>query len=412
MAAYRLANMRRSTSALALLILCSSLPAFCVELVWVRILSGDCDAVVWRPGVAWPSRPDSFPFEPSAVLSFATVAPGDSLPEARLEAKARLWERSLAESGRFSRATVLVTEAADDPDSRGLIVEAEAGAVPVFDGGAAYASMALPLAGGRRATVAMEGGANRASLAYRDEVFRDRPVVLEGRIIYENDLIETGTFVNNRLSAGLGFGPRLGPLGDVLFRVRGKLPLDNGAGVLLALDAELELTGLSFFGIEGLDGSLESLGSVYPGSTALRLEAESGLRLKLGAWAFACDAGLGLSSGALDSGELFRLDAGNLMLRGPEGWDRRTTGIRFARLDVRVAVLDCRLASWLSATLGPFAFAEAAKADDYQGQLEGIGGGLTMSFGSPVGVTVDLGYSLDASGEGALVFSASSKKSL
>jgi len=73
----------------------------------------------------------------------------------------------------------------DDPDSRGLIVEAEAGAVPVFDGGAAYASMALPLAGGRRATVAMEGGANRASLAYRDEVFRDRPVVLEGRIIYE-----------------------------------------------------------------------------------------------------------------------------------------------------------------------------------------------------------------------------------
>jgi hypothetical protein len=230
---------------------------------------------------------------------------------------------------------------------------------------------------------------------------------------YDNDLIEKGVFSGNRFSASFGLGPRLGPLGDLLLRGRCLLPLDesDGSGPLFSLDAVLELSALSLFSLRGFDIRFSAVGSAYPGSSALRLLAAYELRLGLGAWSLSCESGLGLSSGELDSRELFDLESGELELRGPEGRDKEVSGAAIVRLELGLEALRWSFASWLSASLGPFAFAEGALAGSTSlaDALAGAGGGLRLKLGSPIGLTVDFGYAVDQSGQGALVFSTTSR---
>src|SRR5208337_38877 len=187
--AYCLVRMRGMVRAFALLFLCSGLPAPCVEVAWVRILSGDAEPVIWKSGEGWPARPSGFPFAPSAVLSYATISPGDAMTEADLEERARTWERELDESGRFSRSSVMVAELGDGTDSRGIVVEVETGDTPLFGGGEAYVSAALPLLDGRRTTLGVQAGPNLGSIAFRDEVLEDMPLGFDSRLAYAKDLL-------------------------------------------------------------------------------------------------------------------------------------------------------------------------------------------------------------------------------
>jgi hypothetical protein len=421
--AYRLAHMGRTARAFALLLLLGpSLPATCIEVAWLRLLSGEAEPLVWRGGEAWPERPGDFPFAPSAVLSYATLAPGDSMPEAELEARTLAWERMLAESGRFSRCSVFPVEGDGDPERRGVIVEAEAGAPPLFGGGPAYGSMVLPLLGGRRSSLAFEAGPNRGSIAYRDDALGDLPLVLAGRLDYANDLLETGAFSGHRASASLGIGPRIGALSDILLRAREAVPLgpgNEGTTSSFALGALLELAGLSLFGIPGLDGELALSGDAYPGSSARRSEAVSGLRARLGPATLSFSGGFGLSSKALDPRERFDLRAGDAFLRGPEGDAEAVEGFVLARADIDIAVLRLSPASWLHLSLGPFAFCEAVLAplsafSRPDGGLVGramgaAGGGLRLRLGPPIGVCADIGCAASDRGEVALVFSILSR---
>jgi hypothetical protein len=410
--------MRHSRALCFLCLLLATLPAAALEVAWVRVLADEAEPLLWMPGTPWPGRPAGFSYAPSAVLSYASFFPGDDMSATELESRSRAWERSLEESGRFTRASVYIVEIDGSPDARGAIIEAASGATPCFDGGAAYASMTLPLVGGKRASLAMEAGANRAAVFYRDDAFCDLPIVLATGLRYDNDLLETGLFAGNRLSGSLGLGPRLGPLGDLLLRGRCAFPLDDSAGALVSVDVVLELSALSLFDLRGLDFSFSASGSAYPGTSALRFLAGSVLQLALGRWDLSCEAGLGLSAGELDSRELFAMDSGELELRGPEGDDRDVSDAAIIRLEGGLEALRWNFASWLSASLGPFAFAEAALVAptallDWASAAEtigGLGGGLRLKLGSPIGLTVDLGYSVDRVGEGSLVFSATSRK--
>jgi hypothetical protein len=334
------------------------------------------------------------------VLSYATISPGDSMTDAELSERARVWGRELEESRRFSRSSVLVAELGEGSDLRGVIVEAEAGAPPLFDGGAAYASMALPFVDGRRATLTLKAGPNLGAASYRDEAAADLPLVLDAGLVYANDLIETGKISGNRLSASIGFGPRLGPLSDLLLRAR--------AGTrFAALEAALELGGFSLLGIEGLDGTLIALGDSYPSPPAERLEALADLRFGLGRATASLAAAAGRSSAAVDSSERFDLRSGDAYLRGPELGPGSVAAFALGRADVDCSVMNIRLASWLPLSFGPFAFCEAVLVPPEAGAVRLLAGaagfGLRLKLGPPVGVTADVGYALSDRGRGALV---------
>jgi len=400
--------MRRSALAFAVLLIGSSFPAFCVEVAWVRILSGDAESVTWRPGESWPAWPSGFPFAPSAVLSYATVSPGDSMTDAELGERARTWGRALDESRRFPRSSVLVAELGEGSDRRGVIVEAETGATPLFDGGMAYASMTLPLLGGRRAALAVAAGPNLGSVSYRDETLGDGPFVLGAGLSYANDLLETGRFSGNRFSGFLGLGPRLGSFSDVLLRARTGLPLEAAdSGPFLALGAALELGALSLFSIDGLDGSLVAQGDWYAGISGFRYEAGSNLLYGAGPATVSLAAGAGASFGPIEARERFDLRSGEGLLRGPEPYSESVGEFVLGRVDVDYSALKLSLASWFPTFLGPFAFCEAARAPtgaDAAPLLSGAAGaGLRVRLGPPVGVTVDVGYALSDRGVGALV---------
>lgn len=411
--------MRGLVRAFVLLLLASGLSAFCVEVAWVRILSGDAEPVVWTSGEPWPARPSGFPFAPSSVLSYATLSPGDSMTEAELERRTWTWGRELDKSGRFSRSSVLVADLGDGSDRRGIVVEAETGAVPVFGGGAAYASVALPLLDDRRTTLGIQGGPNLGSIAYRDEAFGDASLVLDGGIAYANDLLETGGFSGNRLSGSIGIGPRLGPVSDFIVRARAGTPLGDGAGEygrFVAVEGALELGGFSLSGIEGLDGALIVLGDAYPGSASRKVEAESNLRLELGSATISLAAGAGIAYGALDPSELFDLRSGAVFLRGPEPYPDPVGEFSLARIDVDCTALKLPVTSWFPFSLGPFAFCEAAfvalDADASPSPSGAAGGGLRLKLGPPVGLTIDIGYAFDDRGVGALVVSVLSQNLL
>jgi hypothetical protein len=399
----------------ALALVLASLPALCaaegkVELVWIRLLSGEAEPAVWRAGEAYPERKAESAIAPSALLSYSPLKPGDALSETELAAKAELWERSLAESGRFSKASVFVVESEGDPGKRGVIVEAEPLDSPLFGGGAAYASMALPLLGGRRASLAMAAGANTASLAYRDDAFRELPLVLEASASYDNDLIESGSFSGNRLSGDFGIGPRLGPLCSLVAGIRGCLPFDEvqGSSPYLALDARLEYSRPMLFGLPWLGLAFSSIATDYPLSGALRLAARSRLSAKLGASELSCDSGLGLSTGSLDLRERFDLERGGFALKGPAGSSETARRIGLGRFDWCAPLFSLPLATWLTVSLGPFAFGEIAFVDDDTQARAAAGTGLRLMLGAPINLGLDLGYAFDQGGAGGIVFDLSS----
>jgi hypothetical protein len=389
----------------------------CLELAWLRVLCGE-EAVTWRRLSAPPARPEGFPLDPAAVLSYTDLSPGDSLSEAELEARAATWDRALAESRRFSRSSVLVVEVGEEGSRRGLIAEVETGAVPIFGGGNAYAAATLPLVGGRRASLALEAGADRATVAYRDFGAWGLPLVLEAGLGYRNDLPTEGRFVGHRLAPAFGLGPRLGRFGALLLRARAELALGGGAPYS-ALAAALELRGLDLVGVERFDGSLSLSVDSYPGSSALRYSAEARLELARGAATIALEAGAGLSSGPLDSRELFDLAAGSLAyLRGPEAGTEGLHSFALGRLELDLAAYRRRAATWLELAIGPFAFAELALAPlvgDSPGgaiALGGSGGGLRLRLGPPVGIIADLGYAFGSRASRGLVLSIISKRPL
>ena len=379
-----------------------------VKLAWIRILAGEAEPAVWRAGEAWPPREADAPFAPSAVLSYSTLRPGDTLAETELAARALSWERALEASGRFSKAAVFVVELPDDPQKRGAIVEASPLDVPLFGGGSAYASMDLPLFGARRSSLSMIAGANKDAVEYRDDTFRDLPFVLDSRLEYDNDLIEKSSFVGNRVTGSFGLGPRLGPLCSLVLSARGCVPFDSvqGSSAFIAIDADLEYERPSLFDLKGLDLSLSTTLSAYPGSSALRLEAQSSLTVPLGETCLACEAGVGISSGALDSTELFDLHGGPLFLLGPEGYDKEASEVELARLDYGAPILHAPIASWLEMSLGPFAFTELARSNTDSSLLAGAGGGLRLKLGSPVNLTMDFGYAIDQDSVSGFVFDA------
>jgi hypothetical protein len=277
--------MRFVAATLALLVAGSGFLAEAAEVAWVRILSGDSPPIAWRRGGLWPARPAGFPFAPSAVLSYATLGPGDSMGEAELRTKVDRWARELEESRRFSHSSVLVAELDGEPGRFGVVVEAEPSYTPLFDGGAAYAQIDLSLFGGRRDSLAFQAGPNLASAAFRDEALGDGPIVLESSLAYANDLLDSGSFSGNRLEAALAMGPRLGPQSDFLLRVRACLSPDGGAAApLFAIEPTLELAGLSLLGLRRLDGSLSLRGDAYPGQASLRCDASSDLRFGTERW--------------------------------------------------------------------------------------------------------------------------------
>jgi hypothetical protein len=405
----------RRIGSLCLLLLClSALPATGVELAWIRLIVGEAEPLVWREAGAWPARPADFPFAPSAVLSFASFEPGDRLSGLELEKKASRWERALEDSGYFSRAAVYVVEIEGEAEVRGVIAEVTLGTSPGFGGGSAYASIRLPLAGGQRSTLSAQAGANRVGLGYRSDTLGDARFVLSSGLSYDNDLLSKGGFVGNRISATAGIGPRLGPLADLLVQARCSLPLDEEAGtsILTAIDGVLECSEYSLFGLSDLDLSASAMVSAYPCSSGLRLMAASRLRQGLGPVGISLVSGLGLSWGALDSRELFPLGSGSLELLGPEGSRSPVADTAVARLEASFQGPRLRLASWLSALLGPFVFAEAglvgSRADTLfvaeGSSLAGAGGGFRLFLGSPVGLAIDLGYGFDRSLKGGLVF--------
>ena len=379
-----------------------------VELAWIRILAGEAEPAVWRAGEEWPARAADAPFAPSAVLSYSALRPGDTLAETELVAKALSWERSLEASGRFSKAAVFVIELPDYPQKRGVIVEASPLDAPLFGGGSAYASMDLPLFGGRRTSLAMIAGANKDAVEYRDDAFRDLPLVLDSRLEYDNDLIDKDSFVGNRMTGSFGLGPRLGPLCSLVLSARGCVPFDSvqDSSAFIAIDADLEYERPSLFDLKGFDLSLSTTLSAYPGSSALRLEAQSSLTVPLGETNLECEAGAGLSSGALDSTEFFDLHGGPLFLLGPEGYDKEASEVELARLDYGAPILHAPIASWLEMSLGPFAFAELARSNTDSGLLAGAGGGLRLKLGSPVNLTMDFGYAIDQDNVSGFVLNA------
>lgn len=331
------------------------------------------------------------------------------MPIDALRFKARDWERSLQESGRFSKATVFLTEP-NDEGKLGAIAEVEPLDLPVlFDGGAAYGEATFPLASGRRAALSLTAGVNKASIAYRDEVLRDHPLVLEAGAAYDNDLLENGRLEGNRLSTYFGLGPRLGPLGSVTVRARGLLPLDPGAAGLLAVEGSLDLAGLGLFGAEGLDGFFNAVGSAYPGSTALRGVVSSELRLiegdaTLKAWAQAA-----LASAGIDERERFDLDSGDFALEGPEGKGASESRLVLGRFELGYSLVRIPAASWFTLAAGPFAFAEAALGDSAF-PFTGAALGVRLAFGPPVGITADIGYAFGNDGSRGLVLSVISGK--
>ena len=225
-----------------------------VGVEWIRVLSGDGEPATWRRGEPYPARPDGAPLAPEAVLSYSPLRPGDAMGESELAAKAQLWERTLEVSGRFSKATVFVVELESDPSQRGIVVEAQALDAPIFGGGAAYGSMILPLVSGRRTSLSVAAGANKASAEYRDDSLGDLPLVLDGRLSYDNDLLDSLSFSGNRLSGGIGIGPRLSPLCSLIAGIRGGLPLgdDGGSSSYWAVFSDFDYARLWLFGVRGL----------------------------------------------------------------------------------------------------------------------------------------------------------------
>lgn len=379
------------------------------ELAWLRILSGSADPVTWQSGEKWPSRPSDFPFFPSAVLSYAPFAPGDSMPIDALRSKARDWERSLQESGRFAKASVFLTEPSGD-GRLGAIAEVEPLELPLaFDGGAAYGVATFPLAAGRRAALSLVAGANKDAIGYRDEALGDHPLVLEAGAAYDNDLLETGKFDGNRLSALFGLGPRIGPLGSLTARIRGVLPLDAGEAGLLAVEGSLDFARLALFGAEGLDGFLDAVGSAYLGSTALRGAVSSELRLIEGDVKLEVFADGGLASAGIDTRERFDLGSGGFALEGPEGEGACASRLLLGRFEFGYSFLHLPAASWFALSAGPFAFAEAALGDSAI-PYSGCGLGLRLVFGPPVGITADMGYAFGGDGSRGLVLSVTSER--
>ena len=407
-------HMRRSALCLVQLLL--SLTALhAASLAWVRILAGNADPVLWTPGAAWPARPALFPFAPSAVLSYATVRPGDELADAELEARASRWERALAISGRFSVARVYVVElegaGADGGPRRGLIVEAEPVDAPCFDGGAAYASVELPLFRASRESLLVAAGANRAELAYRDDTLGDAPFVLASSLRYDNDLLQTGRVTGNRLSGSLASGARLGSYGDLLGGCRIETPLaappEGGEPLLVAADLTLELVFPELLGIRALDADLSTTGSAYPGSTALRLFSRSELWLDRDPFDLKAAASLGLSSGGLDGRDLFSPGVEGLDLMGRDGERNAAREAAALGVDCDLALMRWTFGSWLPATLGPFVAAQGAILDS--SALASLGAGLRLRLGPPVSLWCDLGWALDREGEGALVFAVTAR---
>ena len=400
-----------------LLILCSCAPAFCVRVSWIRVLSGEAEPVAWKEGQPWPERPDGFPFSPSSVLSYATLHPGEVLTWDEVRLKASSWARELEESRRFSRSSVLVTALGGEPERCGVIVEAETGAVPLFDGGPDYGSIALPLLGDRRATLAFAAGANVGRIAYRDEAIGGKPWVLDSNASYSNDLLDSGDFSGNRLSGSIGVGPRLGPLSDILLRARAGAPLGDGSEdskAFSALEVALELGGFSLLKVDKLDASLISLGDAYLGTSVFKLEVVSNLRYEFGPATLSLAAAAGSVSDHIDPGELFELRHGEPYLRGPESFPYSTSRFALSRIDADCKILGFPVLPWLRLSLGPFAFCEAVAAPiDAQpfrllgasAPMEGAAGaGLRLRLGAPVGITMDIGYAMSDRGEEALVF--------
>jgi hypothetical protein len=376
----------------------------------VRVLAEGVDPVSWKPGAAWPERPADFPFAPSAVLSYATIVPGQAFGDEIISRRARAWERELLDSGRFSLARVYVVELEPDEENRcGIIVEAAPPDAPWFFGGAAYASITLPLLGGRRTILGIEAGANRAGIYYRDDALADRPLVLVSWLRYDNDLIETGAFSNNRAEAGLGLGPRLGNLGDVLARARCLVPLEEGGGSpLIATDAVIELYLANLMGCEGLCLVASATGSAYPGHSALRLIAEPELSYERGPFNLECSLFYGRSFDSLDPREFFQLGSEGLGLRGPESQGEAEESAKSLRLEGDAAAVRWSFGSWLPASLGPFAFIEAAIADSSD-PIAAVGGGIRLRLGAPVGLWCDLGYAIGKDGAGCIVFNVSTR---
>jgi len=377
-----------------------------VSVEWIRVLSGEGEPATWRRGEPYPARPDGALFAPEAVLSYSPLRPGDAMDKSELAAKARLWERTLEVSGRFSKATVFVVELESDPSQRGIVVEAQALDVPIFGGGAAYGSMILPLVSGRRTSLSVAAGANKASAEYRDDSLGDLPLVLDGRLSYDNDLLDSLSFSGNRLSGGIGIGPRLSPLCSLIAGIRGGLPLGaaGGSSGYWAIFSDFDYARLWLFGVRGLALSLFAEASDFPSSAALKLESTARLDARLGPIAFTALAACGFSRGGLDERELFDLESGRFALSGPEGAGMKASRFEGARLDCGAQLIHFSLASWLTLSLGPSAFGEAIRADDSQELLAAVGGGLRMTLSLPVGLNIDLGYAAAQDGRGGFVF--------
>ncbi len=235
--------------------------------------------------------------------------------------------------------------------------------------------------------------------------------MLEAGAAYDNDLLETGKFDGNRLSALFGLGPRIGPLGSLTARVRGVLPLDAGEAGLLAVEGSLDFARLALFGAEGLDGFLDAVGSAYLGSTALRGAVSSELRLIAGNAKLKVFALAGSPGPESTTRERFDLGSGDFALEGPEGEGACAPRLLLGRLEFGYPFVRLPAASWFELSTGPFAFAEAALGDSVI-PYSGCGLGVRLVFGPPVGITADIGYAFGGDGSRGLVLSVISDRLL
>jgi hypothetical protein len=408
----------RISALMVLLIGLSRDPAFAAEIAWMRLLLPDSAPLTWRVGQAAPARPEGFPLEPSAVFSYTALRPGLNLDDPELDVRARRFQRTLEECGRFTRAAVYVVQAGPEGESRGVVAEVEPRGVPGFSGGAVYAGLELPLVGGRRAALNINAGANQNGVSYRDDALFGLPAVFDASLMYANNLMESEPLSIHRLEARIGAGPRLGPLGSLTAGTRAVLYTRNGAPEtpLLALDAAFSGTLLGI-GRPILDSSWKASASYYPQSGAVKASALGSFRAKSapgsgpGTIGITLTGGAGWSSGGLEDCELFDLGQGALAIRGPDGEAARAERFVLGGAEADFQAIRVVSSGILRIDAGPFAFAEAARTESLGSRavLFGAGGGIRLYFNPPVSVRMDLGFAAGLDGSGAFLFSVTSK---
>lgn len=383
------------------------------ELSWIRVLAGDAAPTTWRSGEPMPSRVDGSRIDPRAVLSYTSLKPGLDLDDGELAERAVKFERALAECGRFGRAAVYVVEAGELGDARGLVAEVEENPVPGFGGGAAYGSVRFALLHGARADLEIAAGPNKAGLWYSNGYARGTPLIAEAYAAYSNDLLEDGPLSSHEAGAGAAIGLRLGPLAGVVAGPRVSAALDAEGEIEAVTAVDIDLFALSL-GAGPLPLDLEAMAqaSYYPASSSVRALSVASLRVGAraspggGVVSLVAATGAGWSSGGVPESEYFEFPDGPASLRGPD-FDMTVGAFALGSLEAEAKAAEAALLPWLRASAGPFAFVDAA-VEPSGGLRYGAGGGVRICLGSPVGVTVDLGYAVGGSGSGCLVFSVAS----